>query len=150
MKKKCLLSVAVLMMLGLVGCGGTTEIDINTYVEVEFSGYETLGQISEYEFDTKKMKSDYEDDLGEVSKKTIEKLLQEAISFEDATNLKNGDEVTVVWNIDEDDLTEFEEENKVKLVYSDFTIEVDGLEKVGTFDPFEKISVRYGGTAPCG
>ena len=56
MKKKCLLSVAVLMMLGLVGCGGTTEIDINTYVEVEFSGYETLGQISEYEFDTKKMK----------------------------------------------------------------------------------------------
>lgn len=148
MRKLSKLLLLLLLAGCLAGCGGPEEISINSYVDVEFEGYDTLGFISEYEFDAKQMLRDYEDNLEDVSKKDLEKLLQEAIEFGKTSELANGDEIEVTWNIDEDDLAEFEEENKVKLIFSDFTIVVEDLEELETFDPFEKISVEFSGYAP--
>ncbi len=149
MKKIYFLIASLLLLFGLVGCGGPTEVEINPYVEVTFEGYDTLGKIAGYDFDTRKLMADYEKVFENVSRKEVEKLLLEAITFEDAENLKNGEDLNVTWNIDEDDLAEFEEEYKVKLVYSDFTIEVEDLEKLENFDPFEFISVKFEGYEPC-
>lgn len=147
MKKFVLAVASMLALCFLMGCGGETEIDVNQYVKVEFSGYDTIGEIAEYEFDVKQMKKDH-DALEDVSKKDIEKIFEEAFSFDKTSGLTNGDQVAVTWDVDEDDIEDFAEEYKVQLLYSDFTIEVSELEKAETFDPFEGVVVEYSGTAP--
>ncbi len=67
-------------------------------------------------------------------------------------NLSNGDEVTVTWDISEDDIEEMESFMKCRFKYSDegMTFPVIGLEQVGTFDPFETVEITYSGIAPNG
>ncbi len=131
MKKTFKLLIMLLFFtLCFSSCGKITEIDINSYVEVEFEGNDMLGFIADYEFDAKEMLSDYEKELKDVSKKDLRNLLEDAISFDVSSYLSNGDKITVTWDIDEDDLQEFEKENKVKLVFEDFTLKVKGLEEM--------------------
>ncbi len=147
--KRIIKLLMLLLCIGcLTGCGGPKEVEINAYVDVTFEGYDTLGVIAEYKFDAKQLLKDYEKELENVSKKELERLLEAAIQFDKTTELTNGDKVTVEWDIDEDDLQEFEEEKGIKLVFADFTIIVENLEKLESFDPFEKISVQYEGYAP--
>lgn len=148
MKRTMKLLMILFAVLCLTGCGGPKEVAINTYVEVNFDGYDTLGTVTECEFDAKQLLKDYEKELEEVSKKELERLLGEAMVLEHPVELSNGDKITVDWDIDEDDLLEFEEEHGVKLVFDEFTIVVDGLEELETFDPFEKVTLEYEGTAP--
>jgi len=147
MKRVMKLLMMLVAVCCLNGCGAK-EVAINGYVDVTFEGYDTLGAVSEYEFNAKQLLRDYEKELEEVSKKELERLLGEAFEFDKTTELINGDEIEVEWNIDEDDLAEFEEEHGIKLVFDDFTIVVEDLEELKTFDPFEKISLEYEGPAP--
>lgn len=67
------------------------------------------------------------------------------------TNLSNGDEVKLTWDIDEDDIEEMSMFLKCNLKYSDdITYTVTGLENIGTFDPFADVTIEYLGTAPNG
>ena len=70
-----------------------------------------------------------------------------SVSLEKEDGLSNGDRVKYVWNIDENQLKKYVD---CKIKYSDETVDVSGLEKIKTFDPFENLTLTYSGISPNG
>jgi hypothetical protein len=143
------------------------KIDLNDYVTVNFSGYDTKGTASiNVDYTTlasdlqnalgKKTNSyqsisDYEDfDLGDV----IDALddigdygsLTSGLSWDlDKTeDLSNGDKVTLTFQYDNDAAAKY----KIKFVGDEKEITVDGLTSVKEIDPFENVTVEFSGTSP--
>lgn len=147
-----LLTAGAIAIFGLAGCGSkVTSIEVNQYVEIEYEGYDSVGQITKSEFDARKLLNDNEKPLEEVSKKDILKLFGETFAVKTGEKgLSNGDTIQVNWEVDEDEIAEFEKEHKVKFVYDDFELEVSGLTEMEKVDVFEGITVEFGGTAPDG
>lgn len=162
MNKLLLLAAALLIALALTGCGGGNTINLNDYITITASGYDTMGYAS-YSFDT----DAFYDDWGEIKLTSqaqkdedfswvtafydnyAELLYDEFIygSLDQSGDLSNGDVVTFVWDIDEDDVEEY---FKVNLKYSDISYTVDGLEEITSYDAFDGVSVTFSGYAPEG
>lgn len=119
------LTAAVIMILGLAGCGNT-KIDLMDYVTVVFSGVDGQGK-AVYNVDTVKLEQDLAGDTdGQISIDEFEKIrwisqFETTISYQldKETGLSNGDEVTVSVTCDE----EFAKENKVTVSESQKNIQ---------------------------
>lgn len=152
-----------------------TTINLNKYITVNTEGYDTLGTAT-YSIDYGKMREDYGDKVKinnkkmkawlkeqglyeKASKDDIEQFFERFYgtpfsmmvatiggSLDNSNGLSNGDEITFVWDINEEDLELF----NVKFKYKDVTTKVEGLEKVDTFDPFDYIELIYTGISPDG
>lgn len=145
------LAILALFLFGFAGCGKkVTKIEINQYVNLTFDGYDGYGTVSECSFDAKKMKNDNEKVLEEVSKKTLTNTFQNALQLNPTQNLKNGDTVSVTWNVDEDDLKELEAEYHIDCEFEDFEVKVSDLKALASVDLFSYITVDFIGTAPNG
>lgn len=131
-----------------MGCGKPTEIDINSYVEVEFDGYNTLGTISKYNVDAERLFQDYEKELLNISKELIKNSLLDSIKFDKNNGLSNGDIVTVMWDVDLKEINDIEQKNNIKFNFNDFVVEVKELDIMEIFDPFENITVHFEGISP--
>lgn len=136
------------------------RVDINDCVEVEFTGYDSVG-IVDVDIDEDKIlkavmnakgKSveDYTLD-GEYSLENMPDalsyyMLADSIEVEVTPNesLKNGDIVTVKITYDED----LEEKLGVNIVAKEETYTVEGLEKVQEIDAFADLTVTFEGIAP--
>lgn len=150
-----LFGLMVIAMLCVAGCGGTT-VDLNKYVKIETSGYDSMGSVN-YSFDYDSFEKDYSGKIKLDSKElellfggSAERVLIESCvshSFDKENNLSNGDVVTLHWNCDDDTASK---DFKVKLKYSDIEYTVKDLQEVKTFDPFEFITVTFSGIAPKG
>lgn len=68
------------------------------------------------------------------------------VDFSENGDLSNGDEVSYTWTIDESILNML----KCKVKVKNGTFKVDTLKEVGTFDPFEDITIVFDGIAPNG
>ncbi len=160
----------VVVLVVLVGFLLTrkTTVDLNDYLTVEFSGYDTVGRAS-VTFDREKFTKDFEDKL-ELDEKAVKKskgrellelysyfsgeeycdlFLEGCVSGKlDKTNkLTNGDKVVYEWDCNDDDALEY---FNVKLKYKDKEFKVEGLEKADTVNPFESIEVIFSGISPQG
>ncbi|MCR5773029.1 MAG: zinc ribbon domain-containing protein [Butyrivibrio sp.] len=131
------------------------KIDLNQYVTVEYSGYDTVGN-AVAEIDYKQLKKDYKeqlkfkgnDDISDSYKSPIHFLEDNIVGeLDNDTNLTNGDTIVYNWNIDTEMVSEHV---NVELVVDSSSYTVSGLEKVKTFDPFEGLTLNYEGTAPNG
>lgn len=151
------LTAAVIMILGLAGCGNT-KIDLMDYVTVVFSGVDGQGK-AVYNVDTVKLEQDLAGDTdGQISIDEFEKIrwisqFETTISYQldKETGLSNGDEVTVSVTCDE----EFAKENKVTVSESQKTFKVDGLKEPIEVDAFSEdifntkngVILEYSGTS---
>lgn len=153
-----------------------TTINLNKYITVNTEGYDTLGTATysidygkmkedygdKIKINNKKMKALLKEEgiYEKASKDDIERFVQLFYgsafnmmtetsisgSLDNSKGLSNGDEVTFVWDIDEEALELF----NVKFKYKDVTTKVEGLEKVDTFDPFDFIELIFTGISPDG
>ena len=142
-----------------------TTVDLNKYIAVEFTGYDTVGKAS-YEFDLDAFEDDYKekmkytkdgkDDLEEEVTYTKVKNSQICEIFSKyfvrgnldvTTGLTNGDVVVFEWDLDEEYIAEFFD---VKVKYSPIEFTVEGLEKATALNPFDNIQVAFTGISPNG
>ena len=167
---------AALLLVLIVVCTHKPTINLNKYVTVEFEGYETLGKAtatvdwnaieekygkkikvnkSALKKDLKKeLGGDYSDTIfGEMIDEYLDEgaidLLSSCVngSLDKSNGLSNGDEVTYSFKCDDEEVERY---LGCKLKYSDITFKASGLEQVGTFNPFDGVTVSYSGIAPNG
>lgn len=159
-KLKLLLFTCIIFAMGLFcGCGPRT-IDLNKYVKADLSGYNTIGTIR-CEWDKEALRKDFDGKLKFNSDTNKEAALMEAFGedpinyidnyakfrFTATDNLSNGDKVYLQWKCEDE---KFEKIFNCKLKYSEMEFEVDGLEEIETFDPFQYLEVKEEGIAPFG
>lgn len=153
------IGIAAVVVILIVVANLNSTINLNNYVTVTFEGYDGYGKatatidwnkiLDKYKKKisyTSKAKSKYEYALFGYS---MEELLGNcvSVSLEKEDGLSNGDRVKYVWNIDENQLKKYVD---CKIKYSDETVDVSGLEKIKTFDPFENLTLTYSGISPNG
>ncbi len=144
-------------------------INLNHYIQVEYSGYNTLGQADWY-FDYAAFQADYGDklDYSEDAKQILDDTLffssfleytQPVEWFEDeeylgsldpSGSLSNGDVLTFSWEFDEIDQAMLQSGFNYSFRYSDMEFTVSGLEEAETFDPFAELSVTFTGISSDG
>ena len=156
-----LFGFVAVVMLALTGCGSST-INLNKYVTIEASGYNSVGTIS-YKFDEDALCKDYSGKIKVNSKNSAELaalgmssgdsavalMLEFCVDYDldKTTGLSNGDVVTLKWDCDDE---QAKESFNCKLKYSDITYEVSGLKEAGSFNPYDYVKVSFSGTAPDG
>ena len=150
------------------------KIDLNEYVTVNFSGYDTYG-VATIDFDYDTFYADLEDKVKKSSKKSadyedyddLEELLSDydwsdlADDFSDAagylgameglswsldkeSGLSNGDTIKLEFKFDNDAAKEY----GIKYVGKTTEYTVSGLEEIREIDPFADIEVTFSGTSP--
>ena len=146
MKKYLLLLLAAGTLLLLAGCQKT--INLNDYLSVSFSGYDTDGKAA-FVIDEEKMLMDNSKTFkmnGENQSLALRSYYktqyQMGGELDDTVNLSNGDKVKFYW---ENDLSALEEKYKVKFTYSDQTFIVEGLKKAKEYNPFDDVTVSFDG-----
>ncbi len=153
------LAAAVLVIVGVVlflVLGGTTTYDLKDYVKVEYDGYEGNGE-AYVSID----KSALQDKIYEDKKITLDdisslsgyaKMLKKASEIDEALstihvyadpkmNLKNGDEITVTFEFDND----VAKKQKLKFIGEEQKITVEGLPELMELDPFAGLTVTFEG-----
>ena len=157
MRKICkavLAAGAVLTLCAVMTGCGKVEIELNDYVEVDYSGYDTIGAVR-YSIDFDSMIAENPNAFGLSEKYSLQEgeavraALSSSIggSFDENNLLTNGDNIEFAWYVNEEKLTE---KYPVTFIYSDIEYTVSGLEELKDFDPFEYIEVSFSGIAPDG
>ena len=91
--------------IAFTGCG-TKEINLNDYLDVSYSGYDSAG-VATSEFDIDKMIKDNSEAFGIKGDVTDSELLKIEADLDDVidgsldktTDLSNGDSVSYKWNV---------------------------------------------------
>lgn len=152
---------AVVLSAGLVSCMavftgcGAKKVNLNDYLDVSYSGYDTVG-VATAEFDYEKMIKDNPEAFGikgepsEMELLSIEVALDDVIdgSLSQSTKLSNGDSISYVWDVSMTD--SLKEKFNVEFVCENVKVDIKNLDAVEPFDPFENVTVTYGGIAPDG
>ena len=121
-------------------------IDLSEYISVEFKGYDTKGEavvrVDEDKFIEKAL---YAMKASEKNDKAVDKaedLYDSIYVYVDYTyGLSNGDTIEVGANWDKDVV----KKAGVILKFKEFEVEVSGLDKIKTVDPFEFADVQLSG-----
>lgn len=138
------------------------KIDMNDYVSVQFTGYDTIGN-AQVVVDEIAFMEKYGDKI-KFSKKAMENpefsfysswgyspaevyLDLVTTQLSQKNNLSNGQEVTLTWPCQDDAFGDF---FNYGLKCEEETYVVEGLQPVQMFDPFENIELQFSGTAPYG
>lgn len=171
-KKTMLLLVTIigLMLFGIVGCNKGSKssdksvtIDLNKYMSVNVTGYNSMGT-AEVSFDYDAFEKDYKDKIKaktnngndeeinlelKLGTKPMSVFNNYCVGYEaDKTSeLSNGDVIKITWNCDDESAKSY---FGCKLKYSDIEYKVEGLEEIATFDSFEYVKVEFEGAAPYG
>jgi hypothetical protein len=80
----------------------------------------------------------------------LSQTLELSFSVSPTEKLSNGDKVSLKWTFSEDEKKEIEDVFHCRLQADPTEFTVDGLKKLGSFDPFDGIGVNFVGTAPAG
>lgn len=154
-KSLVLASAALCLCAAALTACGSTKINLNDYLTVTYDGYETVGKASAV-FDVETMISENPEAFGlkgtpsELEIAAVEMLIEEEIdgSLSAYAGLSNGDTINWVWRIGS--VESLQEKYPVRFAYEDASYTVDGLQEAEAFDPFEGITVSFGGIAPNG
>lgn len=144
--------VVVLLIGGMIIKNRKVRVELDDYITVEFSGYDSKGT-ARVNFDSDAFSRDYKSkieyygaDLEELKDyvSAAEMLRYSCVAgkLSEDSKLKNGDVVTFTWDCD-DELAA--SEFKAKLVYDDLEFTVSDLDEVELVDPFADIEVTFEG-----
>lgn len=137
-------------------------INLNEYVSVTFGGYHKIGEAevyfnkelfceensSEIKFISKKAAKQFESEYGISSDNPIDAFVEMfSVSLDTTSGLANGDVVSLVWDVSEEDLSKY---FKYDIVFSADSYTVETLEVVELFDPFSNIELIFAGTSSTG
>lgn len=138
----------------LSGCGANT-INLNDYVDIEFEGYDTVGNALctidfEQIIDDNEEAFGLDEDSDETDYYKIYTALTKEISgkLDENSSLTNGDVINFEW--DDIDTEKLEEKLSVKFKFSDRELTVEGLDEPEEFNPFDFITVNFNGISPNG
>lgn len=131
-------------------------VDLKKYLNVTYSGYNTVGTAST-SFDYVSFREDFGDKL-KVDNKLLNNnnlginaadifFMYVSGNLDNRSNLSNGDTITYTWTFDKENV---EELFNCKIKANDIEFEVEGLQAIATFDPFENVNVIFSGTSPFG
>ncbi len=149
MNKKIFLGIVTLGMVTALSSCGKENIDLSSDADVIFNGYDGYGTAA---INEGSWVYDIEEKFGaDLSLSKLAKLeddLDDAVEFSLSSNenLKNGDEVTLTIDVDNDVIKDYD----FKLSGGSKTFTVEGLEEIQSFDPFENVAVNFGGMSPNG
>lgn len=154
MKVKRFLIVASSVMCMLLTACGSTEIKVNDYLTTEVDGYDGNGSI-EWNVDLGKLVEDNYQAFGLKEgysileyQAVLEKLHNNlSADFDKSTGLSNGESIKFTWD---SNLSTLESDYNIKFITQDVNMIVSGLQEAIELNPFEKIKVKYTGTAPNG
>ena len=159
-----ILAAVLLIAAGVVlffVLGGKTTYDLKDYLKVEYDGYEGNGvayvsldesALEDKIYEDKKISLD---DLTSLS--GYAKMLKKAAEIDEAINtikvtaepnknLKNGDEITVTFEFD----NEVASKQKMEFIGEEQKIIVEGLPKLKELDPFAGLTVTFEGISGSG
>ncbi len=159
MKKKfakamALSAVLAMAAVSFTGCG-TKKVNLNNYLDITYSGYDTVG-VASYTFDMEKCIKENPKAFGVKGEASDNDIMKIALDLDNAvdgkldksTELSNGDTINYIWNVN---LTEsLKEKYPVEFVYEDVSVDISTLDKAEAFDPFANLKITYGGIAPNG
>lgn len=133
------------------------KVDLNKYVSVTFEGYDTQGRAAvNFDQDSfrrkygRKIRLDLEDEeLKEILSpvELFAETVYESCSLDKEEALKNGDTVSLTWDFDSKKIKEI---FGLKVKAKEKTFEVENLEEIEFFDPFQDVEVVFSGTGPNG
>lgn len=131
------------------------RINLNDYVTVKFTGYDTYGEASvDFDYDkyytdlqnsSSSFKSVYNSDGGWSMISDYYKMTDALdYSIDKTEGLTNGDTVTVSFEYDNEAAAKF----KIEFVGEPKEFTVEGLKEVKKIDPFDGVTVEFSGTSP--
>ena len=142
--------VAALVII-LVVSANAKNINLNEYTSVEFSGYEGYGR-AKVVFDAEKFVKDNakkfrskEYATGELAASSFAMGAEYYADLDKSSQLKNGDPIKLTWDISAEEVKAIQQVYGVRMKFSEKELKVEGLEAVGSFDPFENLTVSYEG-----
>lgn len=149
--------VAIILILNI-----KPKVNLNSYVDAEFSGYDTVGT-ADVEVDTDAIVKKYgkkikgtsalkkyrkEEDITKDDMTDAEifaEMVEDACYVDRTSYLSNGDKIEISW--DKDDIKEIKKYFKVELQFKDFEVEVKDLDEAEEFDPFKDLEVTFQGVS---
>ena len=146
--------LAVCAVGALTGCG-SKEVNLNDYLKVSYSGYDTIGTAS-YSIDIDRLIEENPDAFGlaenpsDVDIAKVEIDIYDSIkgSLDKTNNLSNGDKIMFNWKITGKE--SIEEKFPISISCEDKEYTVENLDEAKEVDPFETVSVTFEGIAPNG
>ncbi len=153
-----LAAAVVLIVIVFVAVNSGSTINLDDYLTIEADGYNGYGTAkADIDWDaieakyggkvsfTDKAKNEYG---GFANLVTPAEAMQDYIrvKLDQSDGLSNGDEITYIWDVDED----FFKDIKCKIKYKDGAYSVSGLAEVETFDAFADLEVTFSGVGPDG
>lgn len=153
-KTVVLSAAAVSCMPMLTGCF-ETKVNLNDYLTVDFSGYDTIG-IATAKFDYEKMITENPSAFGLEANPSDMDIAAVMLDLDGVINgklskaekLSNGDSISYEWEVNMTDA--LSDQFNVKFDYETVNIDIKELEEAELFDPFASINVTFGGIAPNG
>ena len=146
--------LAVCAVGALTGCG-SKSVNLNDYLKVSYSGYDTIGTAS-YSIDIDRLIEENPDAFGlaenpsDVDIAKVEIDIYDSIkgSLDKTDNLSNGDKIMFNWKITGKE--SIEEKFPISISCEDKEYTVENLDEAKEVDPFETVSVTFEGIAPNG
>lgn len=131
-------------------------VNLNDFISVEYSGYDSVGTAS-FSFDEKKFNDKYSGKIKELDADRDDDDMNIGEEFSDYVEycftdyqegLSNGEEIKLSWSdVPEDEICE---RFNCKVKYEDMSFTVENLKEVTKADPFEKVEVTFEGISPNG
>ena len=151
-------ALVVIIVIIVIVANLTPKIRLADYVEVNYTGYNGYGEL-DYSFNSDKFRADWGGKLKynnpaanpisyswDLTTDPCERIISNVkydISFSKTSGLSNGDVVKLKWNIGQSTKEALQTAIKVDLDDSETELTVADLKTVGTFDPFEGLSIKY-------
>ncbi len=138
----------------LTGCG-SKSVNLNDYLKVSYSGYDTIGTAS-YSIDIDRLIEEnpeafgLKDGASEIDVAKIEMDIYDSIngSLDKNSELSNGDKITFNWKISNKESIEEKYPISISCENKEYTVE--NLDAAKEVDPFEGVNVTFEGIAPNG
>lgn len=149
------IAIAFFIIIIAVLANRKTVINLNDYVTVDFSGYDSMGK-AQVDLDEEAFLRDYNEKIKYKNVKYENEIFEPAEyiwnmcvsgSLNEREKLSNGQQIIYSWKCEDEEVLE---KFGCKLKYEDITFTVEGLADVTTFDPFADIELVYSGVAPEG
>ena len=138
--------LAIIAVVLLMVFNKTAKVDIGSFVLVEYSGYDTVGEAT-VKIDEDELIEAIADSLGKDEDDVAEdiKRLVESFSYEISGNgiLANGDKIKITVKYDE----EMAEECKLEILNTSLSNEVENLQEFKEIDPFQYLKVEFEGVS---
>ena len=150
-KKKRIGKIVIpILLIALLAAGGSVyaikrerEVNLNSYIEVAFSGYDGYGT-AEVSFQYDKFRKDHKDLI--LNRSQMDDSLAKALDDTENGSLKNGDTLTLK-GILTPGLVDRSQEGRVTHIIEapDYSVTVESLSETKEIDPFENVKVEYSG-----